>query len=91
MTKQLILDHLTQLHLLLQQNYEPDSETRKMLESLSAEIQNVLSGKQDDSTLPPPATNTEKVRVAVLEFESQHPQLSGLVERIADGLAGLGI
>lgn len=91
MTKELILDHLTQLHHLLQQQYEADSETRQMLESLSMEIQNVLNGTQDDSTLPPPATITEKVRVAVLEFESQHPQLSGLVERIADGLAGLGI
>ena len=90
MTKQLILEHLTQLHGLLQQ-YEPDSETRQMLESLSTDIQSLLSGKQYDSTLPPPATIREKVRVALLEFESQHPQLSGLVERIADGLAGLGI
>ncbi|MBL8811142.1 MAG: DUF4404 family protein [Planctomycetaceae bacterium] len=91
MTRELIRDHLKQLHHLLQQQYQPDSETRQMLESLSADIQKVLSGEHDDSTLPPPATIREKVRVALLEFESQHPQISGLVERIADGLAGLGI
>lgn len=91
MSKEVILDHLKQLHILLQTQVQPDSEMRSQLQSLTLEIQNVLNRVSEDGGLPAPESFSERIRVALLDFESKHPQISGLVERIADGLAGMGI
>ena len=91
MSGEQLQNHLKELHQLLQYECEPDSETRQLLERVTADISEVLNRQEGESSMPAPETLTERVRVALLEFESKHPQISGLVERIADGLAGLGI
>ncbi len=91
MSKEQLQNHLKELHQLLQQECQPDSETRQLLERVTADITQVLNRQDGEFSMPAPETLTERVRVTLLEFESKHPQISGLVERIADGLAGLGI
>ncbi len=91
MSKEQLQNHLKELHQLLQQECQPDSETRQLLERVTSDITQILNRQDEEFSMPAPETLTERVRVTLLEFESKHPQISGLVERIADGLAGLGI
>ncbi len=91
MSRDQLQNHLKELHQLLQQECQPDSETRQLLERVTADISEVLNRQEGESSMPAPETLTERVRVALLEFETKHPRISELVERIADGLAGLGI
>lgn len=91
MSRQQLLENLKQLHQLLQEENHPDPETRRLLENATTDIQRVLNS--DDQGAPSMASESlsEQFRVALLNFESQHPQISGLIERITDGLSGMGI
>lgn len=65
-------------------------EHRESLQSLTQEIQQTLS----DGTSPDPgaaATLSERMKESVIEFEVRHPIIGGLVERLTDGLAAMGI
>jgi hypothetical protein len=71
-------------------------EHRKSLQSLTHEIQqtlasdssaNAVSSIDSDATL----TLSQRMKESVIEFEVRHPIIGGLVERLADGLAAMGI
>ena len=91
MPREQLLLNLKQLHQLLQEEDHPDAETRGLLESVTADIQRTLNSPTSASETKPPESMTEQLRVALLSFEAKHPQVSGLIERISDGLAGMGI
>ncbi len=69
---------------------------RKSLQSMTHEIQKKLaSGASIDATSSPDAnaaaTLSQQIKDAIIEFEVRHPIIGGLVERLADGLAAMGI
>ncbi len=68
---------------------EIDEPTQKMLQNVTRDIQSLLAG----TTSANDADNslTERVRATLIEFEVRHPHLGGLLERITDGLASIGI
>ncbi|MDA1232534.1 MAG: DUF4404 family protein [Planctomycetota bacterium] len=69
---------------------------RESLRSLTQEIQQTLaSGAPPNAagstdTLPA-ATLSQQMKESIIEFEVRHPIIGGLVERLTDGLAGMGI
>lgn len=91
MSREQLLSNLKQLHQLLQEEDHLDAETKTLLESVTADIQAKLHEASDEIESTPPESMTEQLRVALLSFEAKHPQVSGLIERISDGLAGMGI
>jgi hypothetical protein len=69
---------------------------RKSLQLLTHEIQKKLApDTSTDATSSPDtkaaATLSQQMKDAVIEFEVRHPMIGGLVERVADGLSGMGI
>ena len=69
---------------------------RKSLQSMTHEIQKKLaSGASTDATSSSDAnaaaTLSQQIKDAIIEFEVRHPIIGGLVERLADGLAAMGI
>ena len=91
MPREQLLSNLKQLHQLLQEENHPDTETRALLESLTLDIQKTLSSPKVADDSKPPESMIEQLRVVLLSFEAKHPRVSGLIERITDGLAGMGI
>ena len=69
---------------------------RKSLQSLTREIQQTLASHSSanavtsvDSTAT--STLSQRMKESVIEFEVRHPIIGGLVERLTDGLAAMGI
>lgn len=87
------------LELELAQSGPLDNESRNLLEQAAREIRSKLDadsvgGMQQpaaQSAATQPDSLVERVNTAARRFESTHPTLSGILERIADGLAQLGI
>lgn len=82
------------------------ADTVALLKTLTSDIQRILdhpalsadtlsadaaspvaavSGSDQDKSL------SERLREAAIEFEVRHPQIGGLLERLTDGLASIGI
>jgi hypothetical protein len=65
-------------------------EHRKSLQMLTDEIQQTLaSGTPANGT--DPDTLSRRMKESIIEFEVRHPIIGGLVERLTDGLSGMGI
>ncbi len=65
-------------------------DQRKSLQALTNEIQETLAkGAAPDRAAT--ATLSERMKESVIEFEVRHPIIGGLVERLTDGLSGMGI
>lgn len=69
---------------------------RKSLQSLTDEIQQTLaSAAQMNAAAATGAAETEtlsqRMKESIIEFEVRHPIIGGLVERLTDGLSGMGI
>ena len=66
-----------------------DPTARLMLQGVAREIHAVLG----DRDLPPAAHRTlhQRLQDAAHSFESSHPALAGVLERVVDALAQLGI
>ena len=63
---------------------------RRSLQKLTDEIQQTLSSgspkhSTDENTL------SQRMKQSIIEFEVRHPIIGGLVERLTDGLSGMGI
>jgi hypothetical protein len=90
MEKEQLVSTLNQLHAELSKAQKIDRQTLALLETLTQDIQQLL----ERSTEP---TEQEKEPVAhglhdlLLRFEAEHPQLSVMLGRIADGLSRMGI
>jgi hypothetical protein len=92
MNRDELLNTLKTLHTQLSSLGEIDAETQTMLQTVTSDIQNVLdSGSaaqvDDDSG----KSLSERLRDTLIEFEARHPHVGGLLERITDGLASMGI
>ena len=69
---------------------------RKSLQTLTFEIQQTLASSapanvasSTDATAT--ATLSQRMKESIIEFEVRHPIIGGLVERLTDGLSGMGI
>lgn len=89
MTRDELQQTLANLHDTLTQTGEVDQETRELLQSITADIQRVLAG--DAQAGEPDESFSGRLKDMVVEFEVKHPQIGGLLERLSDGLANLGI
>ena len=66
-----------------------DAETRQMLEDAAREIHEKLD---KNGIRPQPSDSVaNRLRDAIDSFESSHPTLTGILSRITDALAQLGI
>lgn len=68
---------------------EIDPETRRLLEEARLEIQDALAREEPESLANGPL-GSRLERVA-RRFEASHPTLAGVLERLVNGLAQLGI
>lgn len=91
MSQEELLKNLRQLHVQLQENTTLDSETQAMLEAVTNDIRKLLEHRSEPQDPSVPQSVSERIRLNLIEFEARHPQLGGLLERITDGLAGMGI
>ncbi len=67
---------------------------RKSLQTLTDEIQQTLaSGAPTTTAASADASETlsQRMKESIIEFEVRHPIIGGLVERLTDGLAAMGI
>ena len=66
-----------------------DAESRKLLEQLTADIDQLTA--RDEAAAGRHSTVLEEIDEAAVRFESEHPRLAMLLGNIADTLAKLGI
>ncbi len=90
MDKQRLLQTLAELRAEIAQTESVDPETAELLDSAVQD----LKGELDKLGVKPaeeasPATSG--LKDVLLKFESEHPQLSEAVGKVADALAALGI
>jgi hypothetical protein len=76
---------LAELHTRLKQARSLDPEARKLLTTVSRDIENALAG-EDTS-----AVATEPVEALAVRFEADHPSLAGVLRQIMDTLGKAGI
>lgn len=90
MEKKRLQGTLQELHESLQGTPEIDEKTRSLLQDLTDDIQRLL--KHEDDPNPDDVNSVSNdLKELLLRFETEHPQLTGVLGRIADGLANLGI
>ncbi len=91
-SKRNLQEVLAELHGTLQGSEDLDQESRAALASAVDEIRSVLDQEEDgnqEGDLMGALGQT--LKEALERFEERHPQLTGVVGRVADALADLGI
>ena len=85
-----LTDKLAQLHNELSRSDDVDPETLELLRKLTGDIDRLL--KRPSSALSTEAGPvSHRLRDLMLRFESEYPQLSESVGKVADALAAMGI
>lgn len=89
MSKEELHETLSNLHETLSDESEVDDESRKLLLEVMDDIRRLLSPEQqpqdaDDSL-------SEQITDRLRDFNIEHPIIGGLVQRLSDGLANMGI
>ncbi len=84
-----LVDTLKQLHVELSQAERVDPETLNLLETLTDDIERVLSKRPAETAAV--AEPTSRLRDLLLKFEAENPELATAIGKVADGLAAMGI
>ena len=85
---------LAELHAELSRAGKVDPETRRLLQEALADIQHSLAA---DDAEPAEVRTTrqegiaERLQTATARFETSHPTLAGMIERLTDLLGAAGI
>lgn len=90
MEKKHLQESLNALHGELSDREAIDDKTRALLQALAKDIDRLL----DDSTENTPEDFepvSDQVQNLVLKFETEHPELTAALNRIASALANMGI
>jgi ABC-type transporter Mla subunit MlaD len=85
---------LSELHAELAGARKVDPATRKLLADALADIQEALAAAESasaDERPTPPEGIAERLQSAATKFETTHPTLAGLLERLTDLLSAAGI
>jgi hypothetical protein len=80
---------LAGLHDQLGHTSDVDAETRELLLSVTADIERILA--DDKSPAEVDESLTQRLEDTMRRFEANHPMIGGLLQRLSDGLANLGI
>jgi predicted RND superfamily exporter protein len=91
MNRDELLNTLQSLHDELESTPDVDQQTRQMLQTVTADIRDVLDQDGESANSESPESVSERLRETLIEFEARHPQIAGILERLTDGLANLGI
>jgi hypothetical protein len=81
---------LSELHESLAHVEHLDADTRQMMRMLTDDLQRLLEheGEWEAEDVEPVS---HKLQDLLLRFETEHPQISGILGRLASSLANLGI
>jgi len=90
MVKNQLQSSLAELHESLSKVDELDDETRQLMLSLANDLQRLL-GREGDLSPADVAPVSNDLQELLLRFETEHPQISGILGRMASSLANLGI
>jgi hypothetical protein len=90
MEKQRLQETLAELHESLTGVERLDQETRELVETVVDDLQRLVQqdGEVSSVEVQPVTHNLQEL---LLRFETEHPQLTGIINRIAGSLANLGI
>lgn len=80
---------LAGLHEQLGETSDVDPETRELLMSVTSDIERILA--DDGSPVEVDESLTQRLQDAMRDFDAHHPVIGGLLQRLSDGLANLGI
>jgi Domain of unknown function (DUF4404) len=84
-----LLETLKQLHDDLSQTERVDAEELALMQTLTRDIERVLSkGPDGSSGDAEPASS--RLRDLLLKFEAEHPEAAAAIGKVADGLAAMG-
>jgi DNA repair exonuclease SbcCD ATPase subunit len=89
MVKEQLHERLRELHAQLQQLESVDEPDRKLLQQLSADIQELLEQQRDEPRQY--RRLGERLTETVERLEASHPNLSLLMGQMADALSKMGI
>lgn len=89
MSREELHNTLTSLHETLNETADVDDKTRGLLLSLTSDIQRLLA--DDGATVQHDESLTERIADISRDFDAHHPMIGGLLQRLSDGLANLGI
>jgi hypothetical protein len=89
MSREELRSTLTSLHETLNETSDVDDEMRQLLLSITADIQHLLV--DDSAIVEPDDSLTERIADISRDFDAHHPMIGGLLQRLSDGLANLGI
>jgi len=81
---------LTELHAELEKADRVDASTKASMAAVTDDIQRLLSS-EDSSSSEDSETLAARMKESLLEFETEHPQLTRVVNQISSALAHLGI
>jgi hypothetical protein len=90
MVKSQLRESLNELHDSLRNAGPLDEETKRQMQTLIADLQRLVGqpGELSSSDVEPVSGNLQEL---LLHFETEHPQISGILGRLASSLANLGI
>jgi hypothetical protein len=90
MQKPELLETLGQLHAELGKGPQIDSQTAQALRVLMADIHRLIDSGPPDQEEDMPSLQ-QRLKDAMLRFETEHPSLTAVLGRLADGLANMGV
>lgn len=84
---------LAKLHEELQRTTQVDADTRQAMANVLDDLQRVIGNPLNNSSPSHPTVPSmaAKLKVMVKEFETKHPQLTGVIQKVVDQLAEMGI
>lgn len=88
MKKEQLQSTLSNLHTEFESAGAIDDKTRAMLKTLTADIERLLDESNDSNDTD---SITEQLRLAMVEFETDHPKISAAIHQVTDALSNLGI
>ena len=89
MPREELRNTLASLHETLSGTEDVDPETRELLKSVTSDIERILA--DDESAAEVGDSLTERIEDSMRAFEANHPVIGGLLQRLSDGLANVGI
>ena len=90
MDKKQLIETLDQLHEELTDQPQVDPETMAHLRTVMSDIDRMLQS-QEKVAEEEAQSVTDRLQELLNRFEAEHPKLTGVIGRITDGLANLGI
>ena len=86
MSRENLRDLLSELHTRLRNAPTLDDDSRKLLTTVSRDIEEALARENADASSPKP-----RLEELAVEFEAEHPQVAVVLRQLVDALTKAGI